>query len=153
MADRVMPIVHLIFPCDDAVIDLADGKWVLRNPQAITYLPPGASFPFRESELWVYAQLTGGLGRWELAVEVRQKRDDGSYRFVGIGATTELEFEPGPRLVVEATAFGFRNLPFREEGLYEFRVIAQMGDAVAPTYEALSGPVAELRKLDRRGTL
>lgn len=153
MADRVVPLVRLVLPVRRALIDLADEQWVLRDPLAIAYLPAGKRFPFRKSELWVYVQLTDGLGTWEVAVEMRQRRDDGSYRFVGIGAMTPLEFEPGPRLATKATAFELRNVPFREEGLYEFRVVAQTSDSATPTYEALNGPVAELRVLDPRGAV
>jgi hypothetical protein len=155
MAERLMPFVRLIFPVREASIDLADQTWELRDPLAIMYVPHGGRFPFLdEIGLCVYAQLVGGLGRCEVAIEMRQKRDDGTYRFVGIGATTSLEFEAGPRLAVKATAFGFRRVPFREEGLYEFRVIARIDEGTStPIYQALNGPVAELRVLDPGGKL
>ena len=154
MADRVMPFVRLILPIRRADSDPVDGSWRLTDPVVIASPSVGKPFPFRMPELWVYVQLTGGLGLWELGVEARQKRDDGTYRFIGIGAMTSLDFEPGPRLPVKAIAFKFLKLPFREEGLYEFRVVAQTSEIyTTPTFEALNGPVAELRVLDHRRTL
>lgn len=154
MADRVMPFVRLILPIRRADFDPVDGSWRLTDPVVIASPSVGKPFPFRMPELWVYVQLTGGLGLWELGVEARQKRDDGTYRFIGIGAMTPLVFEPGPRLPVKAIAFKFLKLPFREEGLYEFRVVAQTSEHfTTPTYEALNGPTSELRVLDHRRTL
>ena len=154
MADRVMPFARLIFPVRGALLDLADEKWLLRDPLVMAQPPRGKPFPFRMPQLAVFVQLTGGLGRWEIGMEVRQRRDEGSYRFVGISPMEPIEFESGPRLMVKATAFLFKKLPFKEEGLYEFRVVAQTSDdSATPTYEVLNGPVAELRVLDHRGTV
>jgi hypothetical protein len=150
----VIPFVRLIIPVWSAVIDLRDEAWVLRDPLVTASPPPGTNFPFQMDELCVFAQLTGGLGQWELGVEVRERFDNGTYRTVGTGRTTMHDFSQGPRLNVVSTAFPFRQIPFREEGLYEFRVIAQTNeDGESPTYEPLAGPVAELRVLHPMGAL
>lgn len=148
MADIVLPRVRLIFACDEAVLDPTDMKWIVKHPATVRFLPPGSTFPFRERNFWVYAQLAGGLGTMELAIEMRRRRDDGSYRSVGTGAAVRLEFSKDEsRLVVLDTAFGFEKLPFRSEGIYNFRVVARTGEG----YAALNGMTAELTMLDPAG--
>jgi len=61
MANVVKPIVRLFFPCDDAVIDLADMKWKLTNPWHTVGMPPGVTEKFSQEVIWLYAQLTDGV--------------------------------------------------------------------------------------------
>ena len=46
MADSVLPVVRLFFPCDNAVIDLKDMKWSLTNPWHTVAMPPGVREKF-----------------------------------------------------------------------------------------------------------
>jgi len=62
VADIIKPVVHLFFPCDEAVLDLADEKWTLKNPWHTVAMPPGVTGNFVQEEIWLYAQLTAG---WE----------------------------------------------------------------------------------------
>ncbi len=107
---------------------------------SLVTLPPGATFPFRAEEFWVYAQLTDGLGQFELAVEMRQRVHDQSLRVVGWSSVTRLEFPSTPRL-----------LPFREPGVYEIRILA---DSDEPgSWVPLAGSTYELQLLDSRNVL
>ena len=144
MADFVLPAVKLIFPCDAAVINLADLKWELKNPWAVVRLPQGAKFPFRVVDLWVYAQLTDGVGSFDLRVEMRQRRDDGTQRTVGASVPTRIDFPGGHQLRAFDTAFQLKKVPFREAGLYEFYVTAD-------GHGELQGRTAELRVLGTGG--
>lgn len=128
MADRVLPIVRLMFPCDEAVIDLAEMTWELKNPWFEIAIPSGAKFPFRHNNSWVYAQLTDGLGSFGVRVEMRQLMDDGGRRTIGTSGPTRMEFRADRRLFALATAFELKSVPFREAGLYEFYLIADEGD-------------------------
>jgi hypothetical protein len=114
----VLPRVLLILPVQEAVFDLADEQWGIHRPFGVySFLPPGSSFPFRTPDVWVYAQLQGGVGPTELAVEFRRQIDEDenrvSYRAVGVSAPTRIDFDPqAHRLSVYETAFHFRRLPF-----------------------------------------
>ena len=151
MADRVPPIVRLVLPCDDASLDLADEKWVLKNPWAAVGVPPGERFPFRLADAWVYAQFGEGVGTFELAIQVRHVRDDGSRRTVGSGGVTRLTLPGGNALVVYDMVFHLRRLPFRGPGLYEFALIADAGEGGA--WEPLAGATAVVRVFDSGRTL
>jgi hypothetical protein len=132
----------MIFVCDAAQQDQADGKWVLTNPWSVVMLPPGARFPFRHVACWVYFQLTGGVGAFDVAVEMRQVQDDGTRRSVGWSPTVEMDFPGGSQLLAFDMALRLRRVPFREPGLYEFCVTADSA--------VLAGQAAEVRVLDRR---
>jgi hypothetical protein len=149
MADRVLPSVRLLLPCDTANFDLSDEKWVLKNPWGTVFLPPGAKFPFRVAEMCVYAQFTGGLGTFDLAVELLRLSDEDSKRLVGTGAATRIEFPGGEPLLTRDLAFPLQRIPLREAGLYEFRAVS-VGDAGS---EVLAGRTAEIRVIDRRARL
>jgi hypothetical protein len=151
----VLPAVSLILPCDNAVYDLGLNTWQLHGPwQPYRILAPEHSFPFRQAEVWVYAQLMGGVGSMSVAIDFRQKQDVDSgrqsFRTIGTSAAALMEFEPNQnRLLVLDTAFEFKHLPFRSEGTYEFRVLAD-----TPTgWRPLNGPVFEFTILDSRGRI
>ena len=142
MADRVLPIVRLLFACDSVARDEIEDKWILKNPWAIVTLPEGASFPFDAEEIWLYAQLAEGVGVFPLAVEVRHLRDDGTQHKVGRSEPVEIEFVGGNQLAVIDTVFHLTQVPFDEPGIYQFLIMAN--------YAELKGQVAEVRVLDRR---
>jgi hypothetical protein len=130
-----------MFACDEAVIDLGDAKWVLKHPWSVVRLPAGASFPFRHEELWVYAQLTDGVGVFDLAAELCQVMDNGTRRWVGTTGTTRIEFPGGQQLLAFDMAFRLKKAPFRGPGIYEFRMVAEG--------ELLPGMTAEIRVFER----
>jgi hypothetical protein len=138
MADRVLPIGRLMFLCDSAVIDLGDLTWELKNPWLEITLPPGVRFPFRHESVWVYAQLTDGLGSFDVRVEMRQLMDNGGRRTIGAGTSTRMVFHADRRLFALATAFEIVRVPFRESGLYEFFLTVDEG-------EQLEGQTAVIR--------
>lgn len=152
-APPIGPRALLVLPVREAVFDLATESWDVRGPWGpYRFLPPGANFPFRELDVWVYTQLTGGLGPIRLAVEFRQRIDRGTNQFewrsISQSVPTVIEFAPSTaRLVVYDTAFRFKKLPFREEGVYEFRVCAES----ATGFQAVNGPTAEVTMLHPQG--
>lgn len=141
MADHVLPGVRLLFACDDAVFDTADNKWVVKHPWAVVMLPAGAVFPFRLADLWLYAQLTDGVGTFDVRVEMRQLLDGGGRRSVGAGVPTRMTFPGGQQLLVFDSAFHMKQVPFREAGLYEFFLTADG--------EELQGQTAQVRVFER----
>ncbi|HYH65694.1 MAG TPA: hypothetical protein VD866_13440 [Urbifossiella sp.] len=155
MADRPKPIVRLIMIATRAGVEPLDNDRVLRNP--LTRIDAGR-FPWREDEVAVYAQLSGGLGRWELAVEFGERLDGGLFRPIGPTRAFVLDFGPAARLAVWEADSPFRRLPFRREGLYAFRMVGRpAGDPDDTAFEVLEGihpgipAVAELRVLAQGG--
>jgi hypothetical protein len=148
VAERIRPFVHLLFACDEAVYDTATDRWVLTHPWHAVSLPPEASFPFRSDEFWVSSQLTDGLGKFELGVELRHLLDDQPPRVIGWSRIDSFSFSGANRLAATDTAFPLRHVPFREAGLYEIRILAD-GD-VPDSWEPLPGLTYEFRVLDRR---
>jgi hypothetical protein len=147
VADRIRPVVHLLFACDDAVFNLELERWGLTAPWHTVTLPPEVSFPFRAEEFWVYAQLTGGLGEFELGVELRHLVDDGQPRVVGWGRVATVEFPAAERLQAADMVFSLGNMPFREPGIYEIRVLS---DDEPGEWVILAGVTFEFRVLDGR---
>jgi len=121
MANRVLPKVRLFFPCDSATLDPADNKWVLKNPWHTVGLPPGASFPFRVVEIWLYAQLTDGIGDFQLSVQLR---DSESQTILGTSPPTQREFVGGNQWAVIEEVFHMTMIPFPRANLYEFKLLA-----------------------------
>jgi hypothetical protein len=146
MSPTVLPQVRLIFACDAAWRDPRTGQWVLNHPWSVRLLPAGASFPFRLPECWVYAQFSEGVGAFDLAVAMSLVHVNGARTVLGWSNTRVQAIFPGGRqLLTVDTAFHLTRLPFRQEGLYEFRVVADG--------QPLAGRTAEVRVLDRRTTL
>ena len=114
---------------------------IVLNPWAAVTLPEGVSFPIDLEELWVFAQLTDGVGTFQLSIEMRQRLDDGTERPVGESSWTTLAFPGGGQLGVHDAIFRMTDVPFDEPGLYEFRVLADG--------EELDGPVSVLRVFDQ----
>lgn len=118
MADIVKPIVRLFFACDEAILDLQDEKWTLKNPWCTVAMPPGVTEDFCQEEIWLYAQLTDGLGKFDLSVHLY----DETGRRVGRSPPYPREF-PGGSVTVEEV-FHLTEVPFDRPGVYEFRLLA-----------------------------
>ena len=72
MARVVLPSVRLFFPCEQAVLEIDDEgeplRWVLTRPLHTAFLPSGIVENFEQEEIWFYAQLVGGVGKFKLSV-------------------------------------------------------------------------------------
>lgn len=138
MADRPKPIVRLIVIASQTGVDPTDAVWVLRNPLVRVDLPAGER-AVREPEIGVYVQLSGGLGRWELAVEFGQRLDNGVFRSIKTSPSVVQDFGSPDRSAVWEWGATFRNVPLRE-GLYEFWVVSRPADSPDGTsYVLLEG--------------
>ncbi len=86
--------------------------------------------------LWLYAQLTGGLGDFNLTVELRD--GDSDTRIGKPSQPERFEFVGGRLPAVEAV-FRMVNVPFPRAGHYTFTLLANHAE--------LEGGTSELRVL------
>ena len=149
MVTPIPPTVRLILACDIAEYHEPADAWDVRNPRTVFPIPPRGRFPFQTTEFTIYAQLAGGIGTWDLAVEMLQVRDNGTQRFVGTSGARDVEFTAADRLIPVQLAFVLRPVRFRESGEYLFRIVAVSGAGSTP----IGGEAASLRVFDNKGAL
>ena len=138
-SQAILPTVRQVTVCHKLNWDEALGGWVVTAPYSVAFLSPEVIFPFRVPELAVYTQLVGGLGTIVFGVEIRQRMplSDGTdcdSRVIGSYFDPESYVFLGGmnRLTVHELAFRLTDVPFRNEGTYEFRVIAQTPQGDVP---------------------
>ena len=127
MADVVKPIVRLFFPCDEAIFDIADEKWTLKNPWHTVAMPPGITANFYQEEIWLYAQFIGGVGEFYLSVHLM----DDAGQVVGRSKPSLWELAGGIQVCEEV--FHMTNVPFARPGLYEFKLMANHAEVEGGT--------------------
>ena len=120
MADIVKPVVRLFFPCDEAIIDLADEKWILKNPWHTVAMPPGILVGHRQKHIWLYAQFTGGVGSFRLSVHLF---DELGRRVGRSEPSSAWELSGGNEVYEEV--FHLENVPFCATGLVRIQVDGQ----------------------------
>ena len=119
MANVVLPKVRMFIPC--VAIRLQPGKPVMiRDPLHTIRMSPGVTEKFVLDEIWFYAVLTDGLGRFRLSVELEDMEDI----VLGRSEPHELVFSAGDQLNVKELGIHMTSVPFPRPGLYEFRLIA-----------------------------
>jgi hypothetical protein len=134
VANIVKPIVRLFFACDEAILDLTDGKWTLKNPWHTVAMPLGITGNFCQEEMWLYAQVVGGVGTFRFTVELR----DEAGLVVGRSKPSEERDLSGGNAVFEEV-FHLTRVPFDKPGNYEFKLLGNHAE--------LEGGTAYLRVL------
>ncbi len=126
---RQRPIVRFFAVCADATLaipesgDLQAGWWELHNVLHTVWMPPGIVKGFGQKELFIYAQLTDGLGTFHLGVSVEEvdlanpKRN----RLMGRSYPCPMTFTD-PWQVVEEV-FRLIRVPFPKPGQYRFQLL------------------------------
>lgn len=159
MAFRVPPTVRQMFICRKGELNEQRGVWALESPVTAFLMPEGSKK--HRTDLAVYVELAGGIGTWNVGIEFRclesaSRREPHS---INSSSMTPIHFtSERPRLCGIDKAFTFKNLPLRE-GLYEFRIIAELTpaetsmEALKSNFVVLQGVSAELRVLDSRKKL
>jgi hypothetical protein len=132
VADVVKPVVRLFFPCDEARLDSTDQKWWLKNPWHTVQMPPGISENFAQEEIWLYAQLTGGVGTFRFSVRLQEETGHVIFKSK---PSDERELSGGNQVFEEV--FHLTRVPFDTPGLYEFKLLGNHAE--------LEGGIAELR--------
>jgi hypothetical protein len=86
-------------------------------------LRPTIPYPFRMPELHTFVRVSGGSGTFAFSVELYRSGED---ELLAGTVQLDVDFTFPDRLAVFSLFRGFDNLPFREAGLYEFRLFARM---------------------------
>lgn len=155
MADRVLPIVRMLFVCSDAAYLMVDEKsklwkWQLTEPLSVVRFPPGVTGNFDVERLWIYAQFAEAVGEFDLCVRMQRiKHDDGNEsaeKTVNVESDVRrIDFGDFDRLETVDFAFEMTMVPFDTSGVYRFSVWSN--------YAQLPGQTTDLRVLDARKTL
>ena len=124
MADRVKPIVDLLFPCDEIRYDAADGSFTLVRPWHTTLrMPRGVTRDAILDNLWVFASLLDGVGEFHFSIEIR---NEGGLRVARSRSVKHL-FGIDDRLFAKQFAFCLSEVKFGKPGL--FRICLLAGEA------------------------
>ena len=127
--NRPRPVVRIFAVCTDADLatpesgDLASGWWELKNFLHTVWMPPGVVKGFGVEELFVYAQLTDGVGAVSLGITVEEINltNSNRNRLVGRSNPEVMTFNDTWE-VVEVT-FKLVRVPFPRPGQYHFRLM------------------------------
>ncbi len=120
----MLPVVRFFFACDSCVCDLADYKWSIRNPWHTVQMPRGRIRGHGQKELWLYAQLAGAIGEYELGVELRYY-DPTRMGGLVLGRSGAERRTFSHKLEVQEIVFQMVKVPFPRSGQYEFRLVAR----------------------------
>ncbi len=115
------PTVRLFFACDSLTQDPTDQKWVIKNPWHTVAMPQGVTRNFGQRLIQLYAQLTDGVGSYNLGVELRRFQ---STMVLGRSNPEPRTFDAANQLAVHEIVFTMTNVPFPVPDLYEFRLMA-----------------------------
>ncbi len=119
MPNLVLPKVRLFVPCLNLALEPGGARTIF-NPLHTVRMPLGVSKFYRLDELWFYSQLTDGVGKFYLCVELHN--EDGI--IVGRSAQQEYNFKGGGQLNVKELKIQMRAVPFAYPGMYDFKLVA-----------------------------
>jgi hypothetical protein len=121
MADRVKPIVDLLFPCDGVDFNDKTGRYTLHHPwQSTVQMPAGVTEDFILVELCVFAQVLDGVGEFQFSIEVR---NEAGLRVARSQRVTH-EFGINERLTATQFAFRLQKVAFAKPGVYRIHLLA-----------------------------
>jgi hypothetical protein len=118
MANGQHPVVQVIQLFESVARDPATNALMWGKLLHGVDLPPGPPFLYLLDEIWLYAQLTGPAGTYELSAECRLP---GTPWVLGRSGESRTRF-PGNGIIEYACRFP--QLPLPTPGQYEFRVLA-----------------------------
>ena len=116
---KILPKVRMILLCEKA--DLEKEIWILQNPLSAVVMPPEIKENFRLKTIFLYAQLTGGVGRYNISMQVRAFA---SNYVLGRSHPQPIEFAATDRDLLVERVFQLNELTFPSPELYEFQLLA-----------------------------
>lgn len=123
---RQKPIVRYFIVCD-RVEQSPDGRQVsLINLISTIRALPNAPYPRIHPGLWLFAQMTDGLGPFDFSIQLVNLDDD---RSIFVLPPVKLDLGQNP-LAVRGWAKRLLNVLFEKPGMYEFRLLCD-GDVIA----------------------
>ena len=115
MANLLLPVVKLFFPCEDVTFDPDQQGFVLHLPVHAIAPPTGAIFPYECQSFACYAMVADAIGTFTFKVAVMY---EGAERVLARSAGVRLTFSNKVRIAVQEFAFVLSGLRFPKPGLY-----------------------------------
>lgn len=120
MSSGVLPIGKIVYVCDDVMQDVVNGNITVIGVFNAVQPPDGGNYPFRLSQLCVFAQFAGGLGQVDLEARVI---DAATGNDIFASPVYFVNFPGGQTLVT--VAIRMRNCPFPHPGTYFVQLYCQ----------------------------
>lgn len=120
MANQLLPVVRLFFPCERADFSPDEQAYVLTGPLAAVGLPTGASFPYECLPFSCYTLLSDAVGTFGLSIAVLYEDSD---RVLYRTGTAQITFPPRGRIVARDVAFILEDVRFPRAGLYRLQLM------------------------------
>jgi hypothetical protein len=120
MAEQLLPVVKLFFPCEEAVYDAPASRYTIYGPLHTVALPSAAAFPFAWDDLPCHAQLTDAIGTFRFSIELLAEATDVVSRR---SPPVALTFPVTSRIAVVETVFRLTEMRFQSPGLYRLRLM------------------------------
>ena len=118
MANVVLPKVRLFVACLDVSLEPGSPRAII-DPLHTIRMPPGMNANYIVDDLWFFAQLTDGVGRFILSTELHN--DEGMV--VAKSNRVSLDFPGGKQLNVQEVRLSMHFVPFSRPGFYDFKLI------------------------------
>jgi hypothetical protein len=99
-----------------------DSAWSDVTMRPVFGLRPPVPYPFLQRELHTFVQVSDARGTFEFAVEMYRSGGHEPLAF----AEEEIDFAFENPMAIFSFVRSFEKLPFREPGLYEFRLFVRM---------------------------
>jgi hypothetical protein len=118
----VAPLVRRVIVCRkvEAAMAPLGLPYTVRGVETTIRPPEGEAFPYRERELWLFVQYADGDGSHPVRFElVRQQLE--SEELVAAFDLPPIHLTKG-RFFVLNRGYRLTDVPFREPGIYEFRI-------------------------------
>jgi hypothetical protein len=121
MANHLLPVGKLFFPCEEAVFDTDAAAYRILGPMHTIVMPPGVTEKFESDAFSCYTQLSDAIGAFRFTVQILPGDVD---VVIYETAPIPMTFSSRSRLGVFDLAFRLHRVRFRSPGLYRVRLLA-----------------------------
>lgn len=120
MADLLLPVVKLFFPCEEATFDQDRLGLVLAVPFQAIAIPTNAAFPYECSSFVCYAMLSDAIGTFRFSVAVMYEESE---RVLTRTAGVTLTFGTAARFGTQDFAITIPVVRFPRPGVYSLQLM------------------------------
>jgi hypothetical protein len=117
-------VVRLFVICAKAELNATAEVYTLVDPMVVVQMPPGRTTEHVQEELFLYLQLSDGLGEFDVSVEMWCDHAGPEFEGVPVVRSPVVRQTFPHKLTVVEMAFRLDQVPFPKPALYEFVVRA-----------------------------